>query len=367
MTRHETNRISNDLLLASSLLPLRPPDARGDGCPGHGDALRLDPSSRTRRLQGYPPGFLVRFRLPHLRLGDLRILTDPFVSNGLPIRPDENKLRATLGRLDSPHAILVNHTHFDHFLDAPGAMRLQGWEKVPMVLSESGKNLMAGEKGNLANRCHAIGAETGHTWSPAVGALPAGHTIQVTAFRSKHTPHLSCGKVFLDGDVKNPRTSPADPLIHLRCGEVYNYLVEMNNGTTSFRVFYLGGAVPLLEMPQSMPPDGTRVDLLILAAPGANHVKGFPGDHILRLRPRHILVNHYNTFLKDAPDEQLTLAGRDNVKLAELSRSIQAVFTGPGNRYEEFRALHFPAITVMDGMNRGRNVIHIPNRTKDGR
>lgn len=297
-----------------------------------------------------------------IRLGDLSVLTDPFVTNGIQLvdaRSSDDRVAATFERLHPPQAILINHTHHDHFLDARAAMKIEAWEasSVPLYGGRTSKNLLAGWKDQeLLKRCHVV-----EDLAPVIvnRSLRDSYHLKVQAFPSKHAPHLKCGVTFFDGVEERPRDTPPSTIFDFKAGEVYNYLVTVSKGSVSFSIFYLGAIAKLCEMPGSIPAAGTRIDVVLLCAPGADRVPGYPEQHLSRLLPRHVVLSHFNTFTKEDPDEQLSTLGIDAIHIRDLSRSIQKVFAERDKDYPEFEALHIPAITLMDDFDQGRNVIRI--------
>ena len=184
--------------------------------------------------------------------------------------------------------------------------------------------------------------------------------MRVTAFRSEHGPHLKCGYTLANGSVDRPRTSPPSRFRDYQSGESFNYLIEFfRKGREPFNVFYLGTPYHLDERPESLPPAGTRIDVAIILAPSADNVRGYPEQHLARLQPRHIVFSRFNTFAKEDPDEQLSLAGIDFVKMPKLSRDVQATFALMEQDYPRFEKLHIPAITVMEPRGTPRNVLRI--------
>ena len=294
-----------------------------------------------------------------IQLGDLRVLTDPFVSRGADLvfpESDREKVMATFGRMSPPDVVVVNHGHVDHLLDAYPAMILPGWERVPLYAGRTTCNILAGWKNpDIGARCHEIPADGGTIFRQRKG----GGGIRIDAFRARHGPHLDCGFVAFSGNVDAPRGSPPAWQGDYKSGETYNFLVTLDHGGTVFRVFYLAGIADLEDMPGSLPPAGTVIDVAILCTPGHDKVDDYPAAHLARLRPRHIVLGHFDNFLRDAPDEQTSYAGIDFAKTDAMSRAVQAFFTGPSAVDPEFEALHIPALTVMEARDRARNVLRI--------
>jgi L-ascorbate metabolism protein UlaG (beta-lactamase superfamily) len=298
-----------------------------------------------------------------IQLGDARVLTDPFVTNRLSLNSmesDPQRVAATLARIQVPDAVLVNHSHHDHILDGYAAMSLDSWRSrgVPLFGGRSCRNLLAGWRDEeVLNRCHVV-ADDGGSFPVRIAAN--GYSVRVTAYRTEHSPHLKCGYTLANGMIKEPRTSPPKNFFDYQCGETFNFLVEMSGPAGSFRVFYLGSPFDLDKRPESIPPAGTPIDVVIMLAPSAENVRGYPEEHLARLRPRHIILSHFNTFAKEDPDEQLSLLGIDFAGLPKLSRDIQSTFVDNAVSYPEFEKLHIPAITVMGEQgDDARNVIRI--------
>ncbi len=297
-----------------------------------------------------------------IQLGGVSVLTDPFVTNDLKpsgMVSDPGRVGATFGRIAPPDAVVLNHSHHDHILDAYPAMALPQWEAkgVPLYGGKTALNLLAGYNGGRTDaRWHA--AVPGR--QVRIAGAKKGYTAVITAYRSAHGPHLKCGYTLANGSIEQPRTTPPGSLLDFQAGEVFNYLIEMRApGGVSFNVFYLGAAFHLDELPQSLPPAGTRIDAAIILAPTADNVRGYPREHLARLRPKNIVFTHFNTFAREDPDEQLAWGPFDFVKLPKFSRSVQATFARSAASYPDFEKLYIPVITVIEKDGSARNVIRI--------
>jgi hypothetical protein len=228
---------------------------------------------------------------------------------------------------------------------------------VPLYGGQTALNLLAGyDGGRIDPRWHTVehGSQVGIT-----GSRP-GYSAAVTAYRSNHGPHLKCGYTLADGLVDRPRTKPPARLPDFQAGEVFNYLIEMRApGGVRFNVFYLGAPFHLDERPESLPPAGTRIDVAIILAPTADHIRGYPRDHLARLQPKNIVLSHFNTFFKEDPDQQLAVGPLDFVRMPGLSREVQSTFARNAASDPDFEKLYIPAITVMENGGDARNVIRI--------
>lgn len=282
-----------------------------------------------------------------IRVGDDSVLTDPFVSNGASLafpKPDTCIVRKTLGRIGTPDAIIANHGHHDHILDAGEALTLPGWESVTLHGGKTTCNILAGWGDSIGERCIPL-PDRVSSFSPATAAA-----VRITAYPGDHGPHLGCGFVAFDGKVTQKRSSPPASIGDYRCGEVFNYLVEIGN----FKVFYMGG----IGRPELTPEIPGGVDAVILCAPGTQNVPDFPRIPLERLRPRHVIIGHHNTFLCDAPDTRLSLGAWDISYVDLLSRRVQEFYQNhPGDT--RFETISIPAVTVMESQHSARNVILI--------
>jgi L-ascorbate metabolism protein UlaG (beta-lactamase superfamily) len=287
-----------------------------------------------------------------LRLGDASVLTDPFVSNGASLlfpKSDRDLVNQTLGLLDAPDAIIVNHGHHDHILDAWRAMNLDGWANVPLHGGKTTCNILAGWKErSIEDRCHGIG-KNGETIILPSG--PSAKSVRLTAYPGVHGPHLGCCFTAFDGNVKTPRTTPPNSIADYRSGEVFNYLIEIGG----FKVFYMGG----IGAPEMTPEIPGGVDVVILCAPGTQNIdRGYPEIPLSNLGPRHVIIGHHNSFLMDDPDQRLAIAGKDISHVDLLSRKVQQHYRdNPGDK--RFEKIWIPPVTVMESKGRARNVILI--------
>ncbi len=290
-----------------------------------------------------------------IRLGELSVVTDQFVTNGIKLRgleSDGERVRQTLGLLDPPAAVIVNHAHYDHLLDAHAALSLPDWKRarVPLFGSATSCNLVAAWKDDeVSSRCNPVNA--GDEFVPR-----ANHRLRIRAFQGRHNPHLSCGVLLFDGTLDHPPERP-ETVFDYVCGEVLNYLIEMSSpdGTT-FRVVFLGGPGDPDWIPKGIAP----VDVVIAPTPGVEHLDGHLIKHLEALRPRHIVLNHFNNFLKsDASDPDERSLPIDFPKAQWLAREIQKHYIAKQGADSVFEKLHIPSLSRMTARGKARNVILI--------
>jgi hypothetical protein len=230
-----------------------------------------------------------------IRLGDASILTDPFVSyHGLSrvllgtVRSKPHKVDHWLGALRKPGAMFVGHSHYDHMLDLHAARTRLGWGDAPVVGSETTRNLLASFPDGAPTYFDIpLAGGDWKTISPGVAyrAFPAEHAPQA--------PNL----LLYPGHVTRPLPNPPKRAGDYRCGDTYAYLFKLIRGTTEFTVYFVGSATtPPIGFP---PPDVDSVDVLILCIPGWKNIRGYPAELIERLKPRQVILSHFDNFLQE--------------------------------------------------------------------
>lgn len=282
-----------------------------------------------------------------LQLGDASILTDPFVSYhsmtrvGLgKIASDENKVRDKFAGLPPPQAIFIGHSHYDHTLDLPAAMQLPGWQSVPVYGSVTTKNILHGFGPELADRLQQT--ETDETWRQV--AVAGNCTIEYMSVLSEHAPQL--GRTLLyPGKVTEPMKKPPTRAPQFKVGETYAYFFRLTHGSatptasrpnrTSFTVYFADAAANApIGLPKTDPP--APIDIAILCVPGWRNVKGYPDEVIRRLKPRHIVLSHFDNFFQE------DFAKPEVVPTADLQDFLQTVQNAAD--YPEFENICVPAV-----------------------
>lgn len=230
-----------------------------------------------------------------IRLGDASILTDPFVSyHGLSrvllgsMRSKPRQVDTRLGVLSKPGAIFVGHSHCDHMLDLHAARTRLGWGDVPVVGSETTRNLLASfPDGSPPSFEVPLVGSTWKTVAPGVA---------YRAFAAEHAPQ-GPNLLFYPGYVTKPLPRAPKRASDFRCGETYAYLFQFTNDTSKFTVYFVGSATtPPIGFP---PAEIESVDVLILCVPGWRNIRGYPKELIERLKPRQIILSHFDNFFQE--------------------------------------------------------------------
>lgn len=227
--------------------------------------------------------------------------------------------------------LLVGHGHYDHLLDVPWVMQHQAPEATAYGNTTVGRLLR-----NTPVSARFVNVETKmarvHCSTPACyQARPeqwtqVGH-IRFMAIESQHAPHAA-GFNLLEGGL-----SPAAP------SSLPTYVRRWNQGTTlAFLIDLLAddGKTPVYRIhyqdsasnpPYGFPPllpDGKGVDVAIMCAASTDEVEQYPQALLRYLRPRLLLMGHWEDFFdNDLKHQPKLLRGQ---RIDELLTTLDQSF-----------------------------------------
>ncbi len=278
------------------------------------------------------------------------------------IQPNRAAIDFVLGRelrLDSVHALLVGHGHYDHLGDVPDLLRRK-LPRATLYTNQSAQHMLAGEP-HLAGRVVAVSGSSG--WLPA-SASEATSAIRFRAIRSGHAPNLYLlGQTFswAPGAVDEPWSTPLSDheLDELKAGVSYAFLIDFLDPADpkhiAFRVHYQDAAS---TPPEGYPPQELLsergVDLEVVSMPGREALPPsrdrYPAGVLRHNRARHALVIHYESFFHPVLDGERpaevrlldTLSGEPAEEfLDSVARSVDATPCGPPLEVEGLKAAAF--------------------------
>ena len=245
----------------------------------------------------------------YIEWGDVAVLTAPFFSRYSMRRVsfgdlewDEGAIRRGLQGLDGGKvaAVLVGHTHYDHFGDLPPILR-DFAPGAPLLVNTSGRNMIAGCEG-VRNPIVDLEQQKGSWFRPtAPDGMPL--PVRILPIRSGHAPaskfyHFAPGKVGQPWDGMHGK-----PIDAMKQGEVYAFLIDLLDETdaVAFRIHYQDSAS---SPPLGFPPEEVLaerdVDLAIVCLPSSWQAESYPEGLLRQTRARHTLVSHYEDFFRDA-------------------------------------------------------------------
>lgn len=240
--------------------------------------------------------------------GDV-VLTSPFFSNYSLARvglgrfgADEAAVERGLAGipLDRVRAILAGHSHYDHLGDLPLVAGKHARE-ARIYVNRAGFNLLAPY--GLGARLGSLEDRVGE-WIWVTGAQGEQRPIRFLAVRSGHAPHVFRYH-WRGGEVKDPLAKKWDggSIGRLRAGTTLAFVIDLMSADfqeVRYRIYYQDAVSPAWqgEPPETVLADGRAFDLAVLCMASYNRVVDSPASLLTTVRPRHVLVTHYEDFFR---------------------------------------------------------------------
>jgi hypothetical protein len=245
-----------------------------------------------------------------IRKGTTTVLTAPLFSDPSLLRtgfdtiaPDGARIEGALDSLGvdlrDVSLILSGHGHYDHLMDVPYVMERRA-PRARLLLNRTSAHQIA--PWGLAERLIVVDDSAGD--ARVAGRWIRVGDVRVMALRSMHAPQLAGNLLFhgeRDRDLEErPRTAP-----EWLDGRSHAYLVDFLEGErVVFRVYYQDAVAeaPLGLVPDSLlrpeGPDRRRVDLALLVPSTYAEVSWHPEATLDNVRPRHVLLGHWENLFR---------------------------------------------------------------------
>lgn len=274
-----------------------------------------------------------------------QLLAAPLFSNpgllqtGLrPISSDTVAVDEQMAPFDvgSVRAILVGHAHYDHLMDVPRVASRHA-PRARILGSRTVRNML-GTWSGVMDRVDVVTDSAGDAGTPGRW-MRYGPRIRVMPLRSLHGPHFD-GLTLYVGTTDEPRVSPPRTATEWVDGETFAFLVDFldDGGDVAFRIYYQDAVAPApLGFAPPIVLEEHPVDVAILVPATFEEVPWHPEAIVQNLRPRSILLGHWEDFFQpyDRPTAPVPLTD-----LAEFERRLSRVYDGPvwrPDRFAEFR------------------------------
>ena len=292
-----------------------------------------------------------------LQHGDDVVLTAPLFTNPglvrtglLSIESNHAVVDRFMSRYDvtDARAILVGHAHYDHLMDVP-RIATEHAPVARIVGSRTVANTL-GTWSGVVGRVDVVNDSAGD--QRTVGRwLRYGDGVRVMALRSKHAPHFD-GYTLYQGTRDVPLEEPPRWASEWLDGETYAYLVDFlgPDESVAFRVYYQDAVVapPLGSAPEVLIARHP-VDVAILVPATFDQVDWHPEALIANLRPRRVILGHWEDFFVELDDALESLAGgADPIRLTDLGHFVARLdrsFDGPWWRPIPWAEFRFPRRT----------------------
>lgn len=305
-----------------------------------------------RRLVPGNPGFPTTLQIRWLgvasysiELDGVSILTDPFFTRHAMwrvafghVKSDPQTVQDKLCKVPVAKAVFVGHSHYDHLLGL--APTLDHWDGHDVLVygSETTQNILAGFSPTRAAEQWRL-TDTSPGWHEVVPG------IDYQAVPAEHAPNLVCGDIGVllwTGAVRQPLTKPPYRSGHYKVGETYAYVFKLTNDCQgrpncedrTFTVYFVGSAT---SAPRGFPDESIEtVDVAILCVPGWKNTPGYPGEFLQRLRPRVVVLSHFDNMFQEIKGlEQVVPTADFSGFMKEIKRHID---------YPEFERLVVPDV-----------------------
>lgn len=248
------------------------------------------------------------------------------------VRFDEKRIREGMEGIDrsSVLAILVGHSHFDHMGDVPVVVR----DYVPHACvhaNDAGKNMLASYPKIVTASYEAHRNE----WIPIRRRDGSDSAIRFMPVLSAHAPQL-CARdgwpcKYADCPVDAPWTTEWNEhrLRNLCGGRTHAFVIDLLDAkreNVRYRIYYNDSpAPPGVGVPRAL-ADGHGYDLAILCMATFNHVARYPETLLDALKPRHVLISHYDDFFARQSGQwrfaPLLTNGRANQFMTRLRKKL---------------------------------------------
>jgi L-ascorbate metabolism protein UlaG (beta-lactamase superfamily) len=277
-----------------------------------------------------------------IRRGDAAVLTAPLFSTPSitrvgfdTIAPDTARIdRAleTLGvDLRDVSAILSGHGHYDHLMDVPYIMERHA-RAAKLLLNRTSAHQIAPWR--LADRLVVVDDSAGDQSS--AGRWMRVGDVRVMALKSIHGPQFAGYTLF-----KGTRDQDLEEIPRLAYewldGQTHAFLVDFMDGDRIAFRFYYQDAVT--QVPQGLAPDSLlrpdgpdrrRVDVALLVPTTYAEVAWHPEGTLDNLRPRHVLLGHWENFFRSPLEETkpLFMLGFFHFQ-SKMEHALRALGEGP--------------------------------------
>jgi hypothetical protein len=290
------------------------------------------------------------------------VLGAPFFSNpsvlrtGLaPIASDTAAVDRWMAPYDvaDARAILVGHGHYDHLMDVPRVARRHA-PRARILGTRTVRNLLGSWSG-LADRVTEVEAWAGSGREPGRW-IELGEAIRVMPLESHHAPHFE-GRTLYSGAAEVPRREAPSSAAGWLDGPTLAYLLDFlqPDGTVALRLYYQDAVA---QAPWGFPPATLLaerpVDVAILAPATFDQVDWHPEALVEHLRPRWVLLGHWEDFFRSPglPVEPLPVAdlGYFEARLERVLAGLEGRFWRP----EPFTVFRFPVAGAGAGVQHHR-------------
>jgi L-ascorbate metabolism protein UlaG (beta-lactamase superfamily) len=241
----------------------------------------------------------------YLRWGEDSILLGPYFSNPSLARVllgrwgmDRAAIDRGLAGVPVPEveAIFAGHSHCDHIGDLPAILGMA--DRARVFVNRTGVHALAPY---AAGRSAAL-EDHANDWVWITRGDGERRPIRFFAVPSEHAPQVD-HYLWAKGEVKQDWRQPwtGRRFHELKAGQTFALVIDLMSSDLKevrYRIYYQDAAN---RQGIGEPPpfaDGHPFDLAVLCIASYDKAPGQPAAILRRLRPRHVLVTHYDDFFR---------------------------------------------------------------------
>ena len=261
------------------------------------------------------------------------VMTAPFYTNpsegfllgASQVRPNETLIKSLLPErwAGTATAILVGHTHYDHFMDVPyiakaiakdallyGSLTMKQLAMAPPYQLDPNRIVVVSDVGGqdrVDYRKCPVKPKEGCNHGPGSGDwIKVNDRVRIRALCSRHAaPRVWTG-------CRTSVTPEPTRVGDWKLGDTYAYLLDFLDatGTPVFRVYYQDTATSPTYgyVPDDLVTD-KAVDVALLCAAGFDWVKDNPARIMKNSKPRYVIYGHWESFFKPQTSRPLETLG----------------------------------------------------------
>jgi len=263
------------------------------------------------------------------------ILLGPFFSNpGLitaqfrNLHHDEDRIHQHMQALAGVpiRAILTGHSHYDHIGDVPVVAR-QYAPQAKIYTNTTGTRMLAAYS-DLRSRLATIDEHKPISITDSAG----NEVMRIHAVMSDHAPqlcrcrHWPCD--YADCSIEKDWTTAFEQhkLRSFCGGQTYAFVIDLMVGKKiQYRIYYNDAAAtaPLGIPSEALSAEHPVYDLAILCMASYDFVKDYPAKLLAAIRPRHVVLSHYEDFFSKSEGHWRFVPLLTDAKAARFLRELR--------------------------------------------
>jgi L-ascorbate metabolism protein UlaG (beta-lactamase superfamily) len=291
------------------------------------------------------------------------IMTGPFFSNpGVfgaafgRFESDRERIRLHLRNIpvQKVRAILMGHSHYDHIGDIPVVSQ----EYAPASLiyaNASGVNMLVAYPA-LRKRLHTVRTnepilirDADNREVMRIYPVPSDHAPQLCRWRGWPCEFAHCGQA-------SAWSTPFDEhrMSDFCGGQPYAYVIDLiHEGEVKYRIYYNDAAAqPPLGVPDAAFTGPRPYDIAIICLPSYDFVRDYPEALLSYLKPRHLILGHYENFFSRSEGHWRFVPLLTNSKANAFFQRLQQI---------DYQADPLPPVTKPCGVSADRWTMPVPD------